>query len=61
MARKETDKGLTAASICFLLGLADAKMTLFPLNWFRTGKSRGKGRRGPFPGGGPFLAGKAPC
>lgn len=56
--------GCTADRICFLRGLADARITLLPRSWFRTGISRGNGPRGnglASVDGGAVLAGRAPC
>ena len=50
--------------ICFRRGEADARITLFPRNSLRTGRSRGNGPRGigfPPDGAGAVLLGRAPC
>ena len=64
MIRKFEKDVRAVERICFLRGLADARITLLPRNWFRMGISRGNGPRGNGldpAGGGAVLAGKAPC
>ena len=61
----ERGKGeFTVERICFRRGDCEARITRFPLNWFRTGISRGKRPRGtgfPAVGGGPVRFGRSPC
>lgn len=56
--------GYTVERICLRRGEADARITLFPLSSFRTGRSRGNGPRGtgfPADTAGAVLFGSAPC
>ena len=53
--------GYTVDKICFRLGLADARIHLFPRNWFKTGISSGKGPLGTDFAAPAARAGKAPC